>query len=138
MNKTVKVENARIVFRNFAGKERKNNKEGERTFCVVLDDATAEQLIKYKWDVQYIPGINDEDKPTPYVQVTIDPNAFFPSIVLLDAMCRKIVDEESVTRLNKEKILRADVTMVGYPWVVGSHRSVRVYLEELIATIEEN
>lgn len=138
MNKTVTIKNTRIIFRNFSGKERKNNQEGERTFCVVLDDSTAEQLIKDKWDVRYIPGIEDKDKPKPYVQVTINPNTFFPSVILLDETSRRILNEDNIERLNKVKIKSSDITINGYSWVVGSHRGVKVYLEELIATIEEN
>jgi hypothetical protein len=138
MNKTVKVENARIIFRNFSGKERKNNEEGERTFCVVLDDSTAKELSKSKWDVKWFNDVKQDDVSIPYLQVTINPNAFFPSVIIVEKDCRRIFNEDTVPMLDKIKIKSANVTMNGYSWVVGNHRGVKVYLEELIATIEES
>ena len=40
----ISVENARILFRNFAGKESKFNAKGKRNFCLILDNDVAEDL----------------------------------------------------------------------------------------------
>ncbi|NMC58666.1 MAG: hypothetical protein GYA51_04660, partial [Candidatus Methanofastidiosa archaeon] len=44
VTKNIIVENARIAFRNFSGKEGKYNPAGRRNFCVFLDPKTAEEL----------------------------------------------------------------------------------------------
>ena len=44
-NNYLTLENVRILFRNFSGKETKYNREGNRNFCVILDDQVlVEQL----------------------------------------------------------------------------------------------
>ena len=43
--KTFIVEDARIIFRNFSGKEGQYNREGDRNFAVVLPPDIAQQML---------------------------------------------------------------------------------------------
>ena len=42
----IKLEGAKIIIRNFQGKKKEFNEEGNRNFGVIIDDELADQLIE--------------------------------------------------------------------------------------------
>ena len=69
-SKTFMVEDARLVFRNFSGKEGQYNREGDRNFAVILDNKTAELMLADGWNVKYLNSRDEEEAPTPSISVS--------------------------------------------------------------------
>src|SRR5690606_24078873 len=102
MAKPVSLENVRIGFRNFEGREGPYNKSGERSFAVFLDRQTADALAQEGWNVKY-PRVRDdqpidpdEDGRDPYIQVSVG-FEHFPANVYL-------ISNGKPTRLSEEEV----------------------------------
>lgn len=144
VNDNIIIENAHLFFKNFSGREDKYNREGQRNFCVYIDDAQmAQKLIEDGWNVRVRPPRDEGDEPRYYLQVAVSFKNILPKIVMLTRRNRTILDEEAVAALDFAEIRQADVTIRPYNWVMqegtrNEKRGVKAYLKTLYVTIEED
>lgn len=136
--KTFMVEDAPIIFRNFAGKEGQYNREGDRNFAVILPPEIAVQMLKDGWNVRYLEGREEGEEDTPYIQVAVNFKNRPPRVVLLTSTTRTQLDEESVEILDWADIQTADLIARGYDWSVNDKTGTKAYLQSLFVTIEED
>ena len=136
--KTFMVEDARIIFRNFAGKEGQYNREGDRNFAVVLDEDNAIQMLEDGWNVKYLAARDEGDEDTPYISVGVNFKNRPPRVVLLTSSSRTQLDEASVEVLDYADIKNCDLIARGYDWAVGDKTGTKAYLQSLFVTIEED
>jgi hypothetical protein len=59
--KELLIEDARLIFRNFEGKQSQFNREGKREFSVILDPATAGQMAKDGWNIKTLKAREEGD-----------------------------------------------------------------------------
>jgi len=136
--KTFMIEDARIIFRNFAGKEGQYNREGDRNFAVVLPQDLAQQLIKDGWNVRFLKAREEGEEETPYVQVAVNYSNRPPRITMITSASRTVVGEENVDVLDWMEFRTADLICRGYEWTVNGKSGVKAYLQSLFVTIEED
>jgi hypothetical protein len=136
--KTFMVENARLIFRNFSGKEGQYNREGDRNFAVVLTPEVALDMIQDGWNVRYLDAREDGDPDTPYIQVAVSFKQRPPRVILLTSTSRTQLDEAAVEVLDWADIQVADLIARGYEWTVNGKSGIKAYLQSLFVTIEED
>ena len=136
--KTFMVEDARLIFKNFAGKEGQYNRAGDRSFCVILDPETAERMVADGWNVRTLEAREEGDTDTPYIQVSVNFNNRPPRVVMITSTARTNLDEQSVEVLDWADIRMADLIARGYEWEVNGKTGVKAYLQSLFITIEED
>lgn len=136
--RTFMVEDAPIIFRNFAGKEGQYNREGDRNFAVILAPDVAIKMLEDGWNVRYLEPREEGDDPTPYISVSVNFKNRPPRVVLLTATSRTQLDEDSVEVLDWADIRTADLIARAYDWTVNGKTGTKAYLQSLFVTIEED
>jgi hypothetical protein len=137
---TVLMEGVRIIFRNFSGKEGKYNREGDRNFAVLLDDAVATAMAEDNWNVKWLPprGEDEEETPQAYLPVSVSYKGRPPRIVMITSRGRTNIDDTQVEMLDWATIVNVDLIVRPYEWTVNGKSGVKAYLQSLYVTIEED
>lgn len=136
--KTFMVEDARLVFRNFSGKEGQYNREGDRNFSVVLNDEVAKLMLKDGWNVKYLASRDEGDPDTPYIQVAVSYKNRPPHVVMITSTARTNLNEESVEILDWAEMKTCDLIARAYEWEVNGKTGIKAYLQSMFVIIEED
>lgn len=129
---TLQIDDARIIFRNFAGNATQFNREGDRNFAVVIDDQDiADALIKEGWNVRVKPPRDDEELPRMHLPVKIKFNDRGPVIYLKTGDAINKLDEESVDCLDHIDIAGVDMDIRPYDWEINGKTGRTAYLQAI-------
>ena len=135
------IEDARIVFRNFEGREGEYNREGDRNFSVVIEDPDmAETLIRDGWNLKAFKKQDPDDETVYHVKVSVNMDGDWPAKLFL-VNRRGIpnrLDEDTVRQLDKIELDRIDLTINPSSWEVNGKSGIKAYLKDLYASQVED
>lgn len=134
----IKIENARIVFRNFAGKPDKfNPRGGERKFSVVIADHDfAKSLKEEGWNIkQFRPRDDEEAEPDYYLEVKVRYNNFPPHIYLITGKTKTALTEETVSSLDYAEISNIDVVISPYEYDLNGKQGIAAYCKTMYVNV---
>lgn len=135
---TLIMEDARIVFRNFAGAEGMYNREGDRNFCVLLEDDLAEDMRRDGWNIKRLKPREGEEQGTAYIQVSVGFKGRPPRMVMITSRGRIDLGEEECILLDWADIDKVDLIIRPYHWNVNGRTGVKAYLKSIFVTIHED
>lgn len=140
-DETVTLEDVRIIFRNFAGKEGQFNREGDRNFCVLLTDEMADGLTRDGWNVKTTKEREVDEEMVggePYLPVTVGFKGRPPNIVMITSRGRTNLGQDECELLDYADIQHVDLIVRPYDWVVSGKTGRKAYLKSIYVTINED
>ena len=137
-NHNLAVEDARIIFRNFAGRASKYNAIGNRNFCLVVDTDTANKLMDIGWNVRILAPRDDQDDPTYYIPVAVSYKYNPPKIYLVTSRNKIDITEDTVDSLDYAEFNQIDLILRPYNWEVNGNQGIKAYLKTMYAVLEED
>lgn len=138
VNKNIVIENARIGFRNFSGKEGKFNPAGRRNFCVFLETDLARTLESDGWNIRWLQPRDEEEEEQAYLQVAVSYDNIPPKIILVSSNGKSKLDEDSVNILDWAEIENVDLIIRPYNWDVNGKSGVKAYVKSMYVTLVED
>lgn len=128
----LQIDDARIIYRNFAGRGDKYNREGDRNFAVVIpDEEMARELTNLGWNVKIKPPREDGDDPFMFLPVKVKFNDRGPNVYLKTGNVQNRLDEESVGLLDNIDIIGVDLDIRPFDWDVNGKQGRTAYLQSI-------
>ena len=138
----IKIENARIVFRNLSGKPDKFNPQGgKRSFSVVIEDSEfANELKREGWNIkQFNQSPDSDEEPAHFISVKVSYNNIPPHIYLCTSKNKTLLNEDTVGQLDYAEISNVDIVITPYQYKMNDGRSgISAYVKTMYVTVVED
>lgn len=140
IRRNLSIEDGRIGFRNFSGKEGRFNPKGKRNFCVFLEKEQGEELKADGWNIRWLEPRNPDDPPQAYLQVAVSFDHMPPKIVLITSRNKTELTEDNIEILDWAEIERCDLIIRPYNWSLpeSGKQGVKAYIKTMYVTIAED
>ena len=128
----LQINDARIVYGNFRGEEKKFNREGDRNFAVVIpNQELADELLDRGWNIKIKDPREEGDEPFRYLPVKIKFNDRGPQVYLVSGGAHRRLDEELVSMIDEIDIRSVNLDVRPYDWEVNGKTGRTAYLQSM-------
>ena len=128
----LQIDDAHIIYRNFAGAGSKYNREGDRNFAVIIPEKEmADALIAEGWNVKVKPPRDEDEDPFMFLPIKVKFNDRGPNAYLQTGARMNRLDEESIACLDDVDIISVDMDVRPYDWEVNGKAGRTAYLQSI-------
>lgn len=128
----LQIEDARIIYRNFAGIGSKYNREGDRNFAVIIpNQEIADELIADGWAVKIKPPRDEDDSPFMYLPVKVKFNGRGPAAYVKSGNSVQRLNQDTIGMLDEIDIQSVDMDLRAYDWEVNGKTGRSAYLQAI-------
>lgn len=133
-----RLRDVRMLFRNFAGLEKKFNAAGKRNFSIVLSPEQYEAMKRDGWNVKMRPGRTEDEDTLLHIKANINYKSDYPpAIWLVTSRGRTLLGPDTVGMLDIAEIKKVDVLLSAYFFDEDTELPA-AYVKTLYVTIVED
>jgi hypothetical protein len=140
----ITFEDVRILFRNFSGKPGRFNAEGDRNFCMILDDEIATAMMADGFNVRFLKARVEGEPDQPIIEVKVKykkrdgTRTIPPRVVLITSRGKTMLDEDMVSVIDYAQITYVDLIINPRRYNIGGREGMTCYLKAIYVTIAED
>lgn len=134
----INFDDVRIIRRNFRGEKGQYNREGSRSFCVVLTPDEAAELEARGCRPKMKPSRENPDELYCFIPIAVSYVNYPPKIYRVVGDQMTLLTEANVGVLDSSDIIKIDFCVNCRRWEVNGDRGVKLYVNALYATVEED
>ena len=141
VRENLKLENATIGrggFRNFSGEKTRYNRDGKRTFTVILEEELGHRLEEEGWHIRYREPQAEGEPTIALLTVEVRFGEYPPKVIMIVGEDKTPLDETNIDILDTAEIVRADMVIRPYNWTVDDNSGTKAYLKTLYVTVEDD
>ena len=134
------IEDARLLYRNFAGAQTDYNAPGKRNFNVIIDDPDlAQKMADDGWNVKIRPARDPQEPSIHHIKVNVNFNsARGPRIFMHTGNSMVELTEQTVGQLDQADIIGCDLVISPYRYERNGNAGLSAYLDTMHVVIKED
>lgn len=136
----LRIEDTRIIYRNFGGKPTKFNQQGgRRSVGIVLPTVEdGKRLEKDGWPVKFLTDRDTGEEDAAFISAKVSYDNKPPKIVLVTNRKQTYLDAESVDILDYADIKNVDVVLSPFNYDFAGRTGVSAYVKTMYVTVQED
>ena len=127
-----------IMWKNFSGRKSEFNKDGKRSFHLVLEPEYAEQLQAEGWNIKWPKEQNEDNSLKPLLPVFLRFDVVPPTVWMISNGSKIQLDEDTIAELDASYIEKIDLVISPYQWEFNGKSGVKAYVRSMAAVMEED
>lgn len=134
------IEDARILYRNFGGRETDYNREGDRNFNVIIDDPeVAHRMQNDGWNVKFRAPRDPQDPGVYHIKVNVKFSSARPPKIYQHTQAGVVeLTEMTAGQLDQADILSSDMLISPFHWNKNGSSGISAYLDTLHVVLRED
>lgn len=135
---TVTFRDATLIFKNFAGEQRKFNQEGDRNFSILLSETDGLEMLAKGWNVKPLKRTEESDEQLYHLKVSVNFSNRPPRCWLITSNGRTMLGEGMTAMFDQLESERIDLEIVAYDWEVNGNSGRKAYLQSMFYHMYES